>query len=145
MRDLDTISTAITAAETGHLVLGTLHTNGAAESIERVINVFPPHHQQQVRTQLGLILQGILSQQLIPTSNGLNRVLATELLIVNNAVRNLIREGKVHQIESVMQTSRNSGMHTLDYSLKKLYQENKVNWDDILNRANNINYIKNLI
>ncbi|PRX31144.1 twitching motility protein PilT [Orenia metallireducens] len=145
MRDLDTISTAITAAETGHLVLGTLHTNGAAESIERVINVFPPHQQQQIRTQLGLTLQGVLSQQLIPTFDGLDRALATELLIVNNAVKNLIREGKVHQIESIMQTNRSSGMHTMDYSLKKLYQENKITWDDTMNRANNINYIKNLI
>ncbi|TDX53037.1 type IV pilus twitching motility protein PilT [Orenia marismortui] len=145
MRDLDTISTAITAAETGHLVLATLHTNGTAESIERVINVFPPHQQQQVRTQLALSLQGVLSQQLIVSSDGLKRVAATELLIANYAVKNLIREGKIHQLESVLQTNRDMGMHTMDHSLKELYLKGLIDWEDALARASNVDFLKNLI
>ncbi|GAB6100347.1 type IV pilus twitching motility protein PilT [Halanaerocella petrolearia] len=145
MRDLETISTAITAAETGHLVLATLHTNGAAETIDRIINVFPPHQQAQIRTQLSLILQGVLSQQLISTIDGLDRVAATELLVVNSAVKNLIREGKSHQLESVMQTGRDKGMHTMDYSLRDLYRQGKIKRQTALNKSNNIETLKNLI
>ncbi|WP_018247722.1 type IV pilus twitching motility protein PilT [Orenia marismortui] len=145
MRDLDTISTAITAAETGHLVLATLHTNGAAESIERVINVFPPHQQQQVRTQLALSLVGVFSQQLMPGIDALDRIAATELLISNSAVRNLIREGKIHQLETIMQTNKDIGMHTMDSSLKDLYARGEISWDQALSRANDTKLLKNLI
>ena len=145
MRDLETISTAITAAGTGHLVLATLHTNGASETIDRIIDVFPPHQQSQIRSQLSLSLIGVLSQQLLPTIAGNDKVLATELLMANSAVRNLIREGKVHQIESVMQTGKEKGMHTMDYSLRDLYRQGKINREQALNRALNRDTLESLI
>ncbi|MBM7557957.1 type IV pilus twitching motility protein PilT [Halanaerobacter jeridensis] len=145
MRDLETISTAITAAGTGHLVLATLHTNGASETIDRIIDVFPPHQQSQIRSQLSLTLMGVLSQQLLPTIDGRNKVLATELMMANSAVRNLIREGKVHQIESVMQTGKQSGMHTMDYSLRDLYRQGKINREQALTRALNRETLESLI
>jgi len=120
MRDLETIATAITAAETGHLVLSTLHTNTAAETIERIIDVFPSNHQQQVRVQLSGILQGIISQQLLPRKDGTGRAAALEILIVNHAVRSNIREGKPHQIPSIIQTSIAEGMMPMDRSLAEL-------------------------
>ena len=112
MRDFETISVAITAAETGHLVLSTLHTIGAASTVDRVIDVFPPHQQQQIRVQLANVLEAVISQQLIPKADGSGRVAAFEVLHSNNAVRNLIREGKSHQLTSVMQTNRKLGMIT---------------------------------
>lgn len=145
MRDLETISTAITAAETGHLVLATLHTNSAAETIERIVDVFPPHQQSQIRTQLSLTLEGVLSQQLLPTINNLDRVVATELLIANAAAKNLIREGKTHQIDSILQTNNDSGMHSMDYSLRDLYLNGKISREMALNKANNLETLKNLI
>ena len=117
MRDLDTIQTALTAAETGHLVFATLHTQDTAQTIDRIIDVFPAHQQGQVRVQLSVALQGIMTQQLLPTADGAGRVVATEVLVPNPAVRNLIREGKTHQIYSVLQTSSASGMQTMDSSL----------------------------
>jgi type II secretory ATPase GspE/PulE/Tfp pilus assembly ATPase PilB-like protein len=105
MRDLETISTALTAAETGHLVFGTLHTQSAPSTIDRVIDVFPPHQQQQIRVQLSIALQGVMTQTLIPTADGAGRVVACEALVPTPAVRNLIREGKTHQIPSSMQTA----------------------------------------
>jgi twitching motility protein PilT len=117
MRDLETISTAITAAETGHLVFATLHTQDAPQTIDRIIDVFPPHQQQQVRVQLSTTLQGIVTQQLIPTQDGRGRAVACEVLVATPAVRNLIREGKVHQIYSVMQAGGRFGMQTMDMSL----------------------------
>ena len=110
MRDLETISTALTAAETGHLVFATLHTQDTAQTIDRIIDVFPPHQQQQVRVQLSVALQGIVTQQLLPTADGSGRVAACEVLVLTPAVRNLIREGKTHQIHSVLQTGGAQGM-----------------------------------
>ncbi|HEY6566864.1 MAG TPA: type IV pilus twitching motility protein PilT, partial [Actinomycetota bacterium] len=117
MRDLETISTAITAAETGHLVFATLHTQDAPQTIDRIIDVFPPHQQQQVRVQLSTTLQGVVTQQLIPTIDGQGRAVACEVLVTTPAIRNLIREGKVHQIYSSMQAGGRFGMQTMDMSL----------------------------
>ena len=126
MRDFETISVAITAAETGHLVLSTLHTIGAASTVDRVIDVFPPHQQQQIRVQLANTLEAVVSQQLLPTADEKGRVAAFEVLHTNNAVRNLIREGKSHQLTSVMQTNRKMGMITMDDSIQQLYFEGRV-------------------
>jgi len=126
MRDLETISTALTAAETGHLVFATLHTQDTAQTIDRVIDVFPSHQQGQVRVQLSVALQGIMTQQLLPTADGSGRVVATEILVPNPAVRNLIREGKTHQIYSVLQTSSAVGMQTMDASLATLVRAGKI-------------------
>ena len=133
MRDLETISTAVTAAETGHLVLSTLHTIGAASTIDRIIDVFPPHQQQQIRVQLSMVLESIISQQLIPTtSNG--RVAAFEVLHSTPAIRNLIREGKTFQIPSMMQTNKKIGMQTMDDAIFDLFNLG------IINRNNALNY-----
>src|SRR5213596_1535251 len=126
MRDLETISTAITAAETGHLVFATLHTQDAPQTIDRIIDVFPPHQQQQVRVQLSTTLQGVVTQQLIPTIDGQKQAVACEVLITTPAVRNLIREGKVHQIYSVMQAGGRFGMQTMDSSLAALVKSGKI-------------------
>ena len=126
MRDLETISTALTAAETGHLVFATLHTQDAAQTIDRVIDVFPSHQQGQVRVQLSVALQGIMTQQLLPTADGSGRVVATEVLVPNPAIRNLIREGKTHQIYSVLQTSSAQGMQTMDTALAELVRAGKI-------------------
>ncbi len=117
MRDLETIATAITAAETGHLVFATLHTQDAPQTIDRIIDVFPPHQQQQVRVQLSTTLQGVVTQQLIPTSDGQGRVVASEVMVATPGIRNLIREGKVHQVYSAMQAGGRYGMQTMDMSL----------------------------
>jgi twitching motility protein PilT len=117
MRDLETIGTAITAAETGHLVFATLHTQDAPQTIDRIIDVFPPHQQQQVRVQLSTTLQGVVTQQLIPTVDGHGRVASVEVMVTTPAIRNLIREGKVHQIYSAMQAGGRFGMQTMDMSL----------------------------
>jgi twitching motility protein PilT len=122
MRDLETISTAITAAETGHLVFGTLHTSSAASTVDRIIDVFPPHQQQQIRIQLAATLQGVIAQLLLPKQGG-GRVAAMEILTVTPAVRNLIREGKTHQIPSSIQTGGKYGMQSMDYALKSLLQK----------------------
>jgi twitching motility protein PilT len=126
MRDLETISTALTAAETGHLVFATLHTQDTAQTIDRIIDVFPPHQQHQVRVQLSVALQGIVTQTLLPTADGSGRVVASEVLIPSPAVRNLIREGKTHQIYSVLQTSASAGMQTMDSSLASLVRTGKI-------------------
>jgi twitching motility protein PilT len=120
MRDLDTISTALTAAETGHLVFGTLHTQDAPQTIDRVIDVFPPAQQAQIRVQLSVTLQGVITQQLLPTADGAGRCVACEVLIPTPAVRNLIREGKIHQIPSVIQTGAAQGMQSMDAALATL-------------------------
>lgn len=121
MRDLETIATALTAAETGHLVLATLHTIGAAKTIDRVIDVFPPHQQQQVRVQLSGVLEGIVSQQLLQTADGKARRAALEIMIATPAIRNLIREGKSHQIQTSIQTGAKLGMETMDRSLLSMF------------------------
>jgi len=126
MRDLETISTALTAAETGHLVFATLHTQSAAQTIDRVIDVFPAHQQGQIRVQLSVALQGVMTQQLLPTADGSSRVAAIETLVPTSAVRNLIREGKTHQIPSVMQTSAGVGMQTMDTALATLVRGGKI-------------------
>jgi twitching motility protein PilT len=126
MRDLETISTAITAAETGHLVFATLHTQDAPQTIDRIIDVFPPHQQQQVRVQLATTLQGVVTQQLLQAVDGRSRAVACEVLICTPAVRNLIREGKVHQIYSIMQAGGRFGMQTMDQALANLVKEGKV-------------------
>jgi twitching motility protein PilT len=126
MRDLETISTALTAAETGHLVFATLHTQSAPQTIDRIIDVFPAHQQDQVRVQLSVALEGVMTQQLIPTADGSSRVVASEVLVPTPAVRNLIREGKTHQIPSAMQTGSNVGMQTMDTALVGLVRAGKI-------------------
>jgi twitching motility protein PilT len=126
MRDLETISTALTAAETGHLVFATLHTQSTSQTVDRIIDVFPPHQQQQVRMQLSIALQGIVTQQLLPTADGSGRVVGAEVLIPTPAVRNLIREGKTHQIYSAIQTSGSIGMQTMDAHLAQLVRMGKI-------------------
>ena len=129
MRDLETISTAITAAETGHLVFSTLHTIGADKTIDRIIDVFPPQQQQQIRIQLASVLECVVSQQLIRKEDGTGRVAALEVLFANNAVRNLIREGKTFQIPSIMQTSKRAGMQTMDDALYELFMAGQISAD----------------
>jgi twitching motility protein PilT len=126
MRDMETISTAITAAETGHLVFATLHTQDAPQTIDRIIDVFPGFQQGQVRTQLAIGLQGIVTQQLLPTQDGAGRCVAAEVLVPTPAVRNLIREGKTHQIYSTMQTGGAQGMQTMDASLAGLVRAGRI-------------------
>jgi pilus retraction protein PilT len=129
MRDLETISTVVTAAETGHLVLASLHSGNTVQTLERIINVFPPHQHQQVRIQLATILLGIISQQLIPAANGNDRVAAAEILTMNSAVRNLIRENKLHQIFSAIQTGSSAGMISMKKAAKMLYQEKIISYE----------------
>jgi len=126
MRDLETISAAITAAETGHLVIATLHTTSAAQTVDRIVDVFPPHQQEQVRVQLSTVLEGIICQTLLPLSDGKGRVCAQEVLVATSAIRNLIREGKSHQIPSVLQSGAAEGMQTLDQALIALVKSGKV-------------------
>lgn len=145
MRDLDTISIALTAAETGHLVLSTLHTIGAAKTIDRIIDVFPPHQQQQIRIQFSSVIQAIISQQLLPKANGRGRVAAFEVMIANPAIRNLIREEKIHQIDTIIQTSKKLGMQTMDNSLLELYNKGLISRETLLNQAVNLDYIKRYI
>jgi twitching motility protein PilT len=134
MRDLETISAAITIAETGHLVFATLHTNSAAQSIDRMIDVFPPHQQPQIRAQLSNILMAICSQRLVPSIGG-GRVVAAEVLIANPAVRNIIREGKSHQLDAVIQTGADQGMQTMDRTLASLVQAGTITFDEARNYA----------
>lgn len=135
MRDLETISTAITAAETGHLVLSTLHTIGAAKTIDRIVDVFPPHQQQQVKVQLSYVLEGIVSQQLLPKYDGTGRVAALETMVINPAIRNLIREGKTHQMQNIIMTNARLGMQTMDASLLQLYRSRQIDKDNLLKYA----------
>ena len=126
MRDIETMSTALTAAETGHLVFATLHTQSTAQTVDRIIDVFPAGQQHQVRMQLSIALQGIITQQLLPTADGRGRVCACEILVPTPAIRNLIREGKTHQIYSAIQTSGASGMQTMDAHLVQLVRQGKI-------------------
>ncbi len=138
MRDLETISVALTAAETGHLVFATLHTQDAAQTIDRVIDVFPPHQQQQVRVQLASSLQGIVSQQLCRTSDGKGRVVTAEVLVATPAIRNLIREGKTHQIYSAMQAGAKFGMATMDQHLAELVRAGRVTYETALEKCHHV-------
>ncbi len=144
MRDLETIATAVTLAETGHLVMATLHTNSASQSIDRMIDVFPPHQQQQIRIQLSNVLQAIVSQRLIPMVGG-GRVVATEILVVNSAVRNIIRESKTHQIDAVIQTSAEAGMQTMDTTLVRLVHAGKISFEIARGYALNLEEFERLM
>ncbi|MGH2756197.1 MAG: PilT/PilU family type 4a pilus ATPase, partial [Actinomycetota bacterium] len=138
MRDLETISSALTAAETGHLVFGTLHTQDAPQSVDRVIDVFPPHQQQQIRVQLAATLAGVVSQQLLPTADKKGRVVAAEVLVATPAVRNLIREGKTHQIYTSMQAGGKYGMQVMDQHLAELVKRGRITYEMGIERAHHI-------
>lgn len=135
MRDLDTISIAVTAAETGHLVFSTLHTIGAANTIDRIIDVFPPHQQQQIRIQLASVLEAVVSQQLIPTQDGKGRVAVFEVMHSTVAIKNLIREAKTHQIDSIIQTNRKLGMQTMDDAIYETYLKRRIDAEKALTYA----------
>ena len=135
LRDLETIESALIIAETGHLVFATLHTSDCVQTINRIIDVFPAHQQQQIRTQLSFVLIGVLSQQLIPRRGDVGRVLAMEILLSNPALRSLIRESKVHQIYSIMQTSQREGMKTMNQALYELYQKKLITYEDAFGRT----------
>ena len=145
MRDTETIATAVTAAETGHLVFATLHTGDAAQTIDRIIDVFPSYQQQQIRIQLSLTLQGIIAQQLIPTTDGTGRVCAMEIMSVTPAIRNLIREGKTHQMLSLIQTGSKFGMQSMDQSLRDLYRAGLITYEEALSRASDQETFVNLV
>lgn len=139
MRDIETIEAALTVAETGHLVFATLHTNSCTQTVNRIIDVFPPHQQTQVRTQLSFVLEGVVTQQLIPKAGGTGRVVGAEVMVPTAAIRNLIREDKVHQIYSQMQVGQEKfGMRTMNQSLLQLYQRRQITRDDALRRSPNL-------
>jgi twitching motility protein PilT len=138
MRDLETIATTLTAAETGHLVLATLHTPDAPQTIERIIDVFPPYQQKQVRIQLADCLQGVISQILISKADGSGRVLATEVMVATSGIRNLIREAEVAQIPSLIQMGAQYGMYTMDKCLKELYKKGVITKETAVNKVKNI-------
>lgn len=145
MRDLETISIAITAAETGHLVLSTLHTIGASKTVDRIVDVFPPYQQQQIKVQLSAVLEGVISQQLIKRADGNGRVCAMEIMVATPAIRNLIREGKTHQIDSAVQTGAKYGMKTMDMSLVELYKKGLITYEDALNYSVDRDIVMRLI
>jgi len=145
MRDLETISTALTAAETGHLVLATLHTQDTSQTIDRIIDVFPAHQQQQVRVQLSATLQSVITQQLVESRNGQSRVPAVEVLVATPAIRNLIREGKTHQIATALQAGGKYGMQTMDQSLAHLVRRNEITMTEALERCVNTEDLQRLV
>jgi twitching motility protein PilT len=146
MRDLETIEAALTIAETGHLVFATLHTNSAIQSINRIIDVFPPHQQSQVRAQLSFVLEGVLSQLLLPRAGAPGRVLALEVLIPNAAIRNLIREDKIHQVYTQMQVGQaKHGMQTLNQSLYSLYARRLITLEEAIGRSNDTDELRMMI
>jgi twitching motility protein PilT len=144
MRDMETIAAALTAAETGHLVIATLHTNDAIQAIDRIIDVFPPHQHEQIRVQLAFALQAVICQQLIPRADGHGRVLATEVLIKNHAVANHIREGKTHQTRTLMEAARKEGMVTMDHRLKELYEAQLISYDELARRVSSPTFLKQM-
>jgi twitching motility protein PilT len=146
MRDLETVESALRIAETGHLTLATLHTNSASSTIHRIIDMFPAHQQSQIRAQLSIVLEGILCQSLLPKANGMGRVLALELLIPNTAIRNLIREDKVHQLYSIMQTGQERfGMQTFNQSLATLYMRKQITLKTALGASSTIDELEEMI
>ncbi|MBI3549555.1 MAG: type IV pilus twitching motility protein PilT [Elusimicrobia bacterium] len=145
MRDLETIQAALTIAETGHLVLATLHTTDTAQAINRIIDVFPPHQQEQIRVQLSFVLQAIFCQQLLPHSSGSGRALASEVLIVTSAVRNLVREQKVEQILMTIQTGGKYGMQTMNQALADLYKKGRITYQEALLRSMDVEDLKRLL
>ncbi len=142
MRDTETIAAALTAAETGHLVIATLHTNDSIQSIDRIIDVFPPHQHAQIRVQLSFALIGVIAQQLIPRANGQGRVLAAEILIKSYAVGTHIREGKMHQTRAIMEASRGEGMITMDNRLKELYEAGEISYDELSRHVSSPAFLK---
>lgn len=144
MRDLETIAAALTIAETGHLVFATLHTTDAAQTVDRIVDVFPPHQQQQVRVQLSVTLKAVISQTLLPRANGIGRVAAREIMIVTPAIANLIREGKTHQIYTAIETGQKLGMISLDRALIDLVQRGEVTLEDAVSKAHNSEYVRSL-
>ena len=145
MRDLETTQIAITAAETGHFVMATLHTNSAPATIDRVIDIFPPHQQQQIRMQLSVTLEGILCQTLIPKAKGSGRVMAMEMMPVSSAIRNIIREGKTHQIPNAIQAGGSLGMMSLDMSLRNLYIQGLITYEDAVSKASSPDEFNRLV
>lgn len=145
MRDLETISIAITAAETGHLVFSTLHTIGAAKTIDRIIDVFPPHQQQQVKIQLSSVLEAVVSQQLVPNIESNGRVAALEIMVTTPGIQNLIREGKTHQIESAVQTGNKYGMKTMDMAIAELYKKGVISMETAMTYAVDRETLKRLM
>jgi twitching motility protein PilT len=146
LRDLETIEAALTIAETGHLAFATLHTNGAIQTINRIVDVFPPHQQDQVRAQLSFVLQGVISQQLIPKATGGGRCLCLEVLVMTPAIRNLVREDKLHQVYSQMQVGQAKyGMQTMNQSLFSLLQRRLINVEDALTRSTDIDELKTML
>ena len=145
MRDLETIEAALTVAETGHLCFATLHTNSAVQTINRIVDVFPPYQQSQVRAQLSFVLEGVLCQTLMPRANGPGRVMALEIMVPNAAIRNLIREDKIHQIYSAMQVGQEKfGMQTMNQSLANAYQRRLVSLEDAMGRSPDVEELRNL-
>lgn len=144
MRDLETISTTLTAAETGHLVFATLHTSDAPQTIQRVIDVFPPHQQKQIRIQLADCLQAVISQLLLPRADGKGRVLATEVMVATSGIRNLIREGEIAQMDSLIQMGAQYGMYTMDKSLKDLCKQGIINKDIAITKVKNVQEFERL-
>jgi len=145
MRDLETMQNAIRAAETGHLVFATLHTNSAAQTVDRVVDQFPVDQQEQVRLMLSNSLEAVLCQQLLPRAGMPGRVCAMEIMIATPAIRNLIREAKSHQLASIIQTSANVGMQTMDQHLRDLYLKGIITYEDAMARAMNVEDLKNMI
>ena len=145
MRDLETISTALTAAETGHLVLATLHTPDAPQTIERIIDVFPPSQQQQVKLQLASCLQGVVSQTLLPKATGEGRVLSTEIMVATPGIRNIIREQQIEQIPTAIQTGHQYGMHTMDKSLRDLYMQGIITYETAISQVKNLEEFRQLL
>ncbi|NQT82786.1 type IV pilus twitching motility protein PilT [bacterium] len=144
MRDLETIATAVTAAETGHLVLSTLHTPDAPQTVDRIIDVFPPHQQQQIMVQLAGCIQGIVAQQLLPRKDGKGRIVATEVMVGTDAVRSCVREHRTQQLATIIQTGMQHGMSTMDKSLKELYLKGIITYETAIARARNVNEFRNL-
>jgi twitching motility protein PilT len=146
MRDLETMEAALTIAETGHLVFATLHTNSAVQSINRIVDVFPAHQQSQVRAQLSFVLAGVVTQLLLPRADQRGRVLALEIMVPNAAIRNLIREDKIHQIYSIMQTGQaGTGMQTLNQSLAHLYLRRMITYEEAMGRSSDVDELRMLI
>ncbi len=144
MRDLETIAAALTLAETGHLVLSTLHTQDAAQTVDRIIDVFPPYQQEQIRVQLAATLKGVISQILLPRADGGGRVAAREVLVVTSAIAAIIRDGKTHQVYSAIQTGTKSGMQTMEKSLADLYAAGQISYEDAMSKAMHPDEFKNL-
>jgi twitching motility protein PilT len=146
MRDLETIEAALTLAETGHLCFATLHTNSAVQTINRIVDVFPPFQQSQVRAQLSFVLEGVICQSLLPRANGPGRVLAMEVMVPNPAIRNLMREDKVHQIYSQMQVGQQKfGMQTFNQSLAALYQRRMITMEEALGRSSDVEELRGML